>query len=893
MRRSHLTIAILTLLSALQSLAAPAELPFERDPKAAFKFNGFVADRIAAGVHHWLLPAPEANPGMLEMFAVRDRQPAPNLVPWAGEFVGKYLISAIQTERLGHPELRPTIARAVEQFIASQADDGYLGPFRKEERLLKHWDLWGHYHCLLALLLWHEQTGDARALACARRAADLACTIYLDGTRRMVDAGSDEMNLSIIHVLGWLHRITKEERYLRLMREIEKDWERGGDFVRAALDGKEFFETPRPRWESLHSLQGLVELYRITGEAKYRTAFEHHWRSIARWDLRNTGGFSSGEQATGNPYSPTPIETCCTIAWMALSTDMLQLTGEPQAADLLELATFNGWAGAQHPSGRWCTYNTPMDGMREASAHTIVFQSRHGTPELNCCSVNGPRGWSMLTDWAVLRSADGLMLNWLAPGHFTAHLADGSPVRLEITGSYPQEGKTSIRVRSQTSEPFALQLRIPRWASNPTVKIGEEKIPTLSAGAYLVLKRNWTDAQIDLQFDLPIWTQLGAREAVGKASVYRGPLLLAWDQRFNNYDADRLPILEPAAFQQLQPLRAGAPGFERFAPQVLLKLSQGERDLVLVDFATAGATGTRYATWLPVTNRPPAPVVTRFPRDGAVLPPGELAFRWTGSDRGASYKLEVGDDENFSRNLYTTQTTNRAALVALSLAAQRDYFWRVLAKNSFGETKPSGPPARFRHNPNLPPVAEKLPPPLALGSNGELIREPLHKEGAPSTTLNGLNERLIFPVPEWPEEAFSVALRFRIDAFPEGRMGQLFSAWAGVLDDPLRLTIENGKLSARIEAGSGYGTPGVPVEKGRWYSVAAVRDGASLKLYLDGKERGSATVPQFTATQAKDFALGGNPHYIGNEHLAVTVADLAFYARSLDLQETSQTPTLK
>ena len=56
-----------------------------------------------------------------------------------------------------------------------------------------------------------------------------------------------------------------------------------------------------------------------------------------------------------------------------------------------------------HPSGRWWTYNTPMDGDRKASAHDIVFQARAGTPELNCCSVNGPRVARDARDWAVMR----------------------------------------------------------------------------------------------------------------------------------------------------------------------------------------------------------------------------------------------------------------------------------------------------------------------------------------------------------------------------------------------------------------------------------------------------------------------------------------------------------
>ena len=81
---------------------------------------------------------------------------------------------------------------------------------------------------------------------------------------------------------------------------------------------------PKPRWESLHDVQGLVELYQITGEERYRRAFENLWRSILRWDRRNTGGFSSGEQATGDPYAPTAIETCCTLSGIRATTESVR-----------------------------------------------------------------------------------------------------------------------------------------------------------------------------------------------------------------------------------------------------------------------------------------------------------------------------------------------------------------------------------------------------------------------------------------------------------------------------------------------------------------------------------------------------------------------------------------
>jgi len=47
-----------------------------------------VGERIEANMENWLLRAPQANPGLFEMFRLRDRQPAPQLVPWAGELSG-------------------------------------------------------------------------------------------------------------------------------------------------------------------------------------------------------------------------------------------------------------------------------------------------------------------------------------------------------------------------------------------------------------------------------------------------------------------------------------------------------------------------------------------------------------------------------------------------------------------------------------------------------------------------------------------------------------------------------------------------------------------------------------------------------------------------------------
>jgi uncharacterized protein len=90
----------LLLLTASVSFAAPivekGALALRSLPQAQFHFGGVAGERIKANIDGWLLTAPRTNPGMLEMFRVRDRQPVPQIVPWAGEFAGKYLLSCVK-----------------------------------------------------------------------------------------------------------------------------------------------------------------------------------------------------------------------------------------------------------------------------------------------------------------------------------------------------------------------------------------------------------------------------------------------------------------------------------------------------------------------------------------------------------------------------------------------------------------------------------------------------------------------------------------------------------------------------------------------------------------------------------------------------------------------------
>jgi hypothetical protein len=91
-------------------------------------------------------------------------------------------------------------------------------------------------------------------------------------------------------------------------------------------------------------------------------------------------------------------------------------------------------------------------------------------------------------------------------------------------------------------------------------------------------------------------------------SLYRGPLLLTYDRRFNDCDPDDIPVLD---LKDLQLRRMEWKG-PMPAPELLVRCV-GPRGLEvrLCDFASAGEGGSPYRTWLRVRNAGRARPFTR------------------------------------------------------------------------------------------------------------------------------------------------------------------------------------------------------------------------------------------------------------------------------------------
>ena len=599
-------------LSAQEKIEIKQPHLLKPSAEQSFAIEGYLRQRINKSIQNYFLVTPESSPAILQLLRDRDRLPVRKpLMPWAGEFAGKYLTGGELVWRLTHDEkLKQTLDQFASDLIACQASDGYLGPFPKESRLTgKNWDVWGHYHCMFGLMLYYEDTQYAPALKACEKAADLLCQTFGPGKPTLTcDEQGGQMNMAVCHGLILLYEKTGIKRYLDLVEYIVNEaWneEGAGKYLNSVLSGKSIIEFPRHRWEAIHDWQALGELYMLTGDSKYLTAIEKIWHSGVDGDRHNTGGITSGEGFTGSPYKQEAIETCCTVAWTAFSIDVLKLTANSHVADEIEWSTFNSALGAIPYSGKVCAYNVPMDGTRAFGGTELSWQSPMGGPDLNCCAVNAYRPLGMISQWALMLSEQGPVLNLYGSGKIVSSLNSGNQLTLIQQTEYPADSRIKMNLLLKYSEPFILKLRIPFWSENTTIKINGKEIEQKPIpGTYLAIKREWKSGdKIELVLDFKIRLWYGENECKGKISVFRGPILCTYDARYNDYDPAQLPEIDPVSltFERLK--------FEGVVgPWVygVLKDKNGVR-INVCDFSSAGQTGNQYRSWLPLTKKVSTP----------------------------------------------------------------------------------------------------------------------------------------------------------------------------------------------------------------------------------------------------------------------------------------------
>ncbi len=554
---------------------------------------------------------------------------------WQSEFWGKWMLGAVLSYRNNHDsELLKKIEHAVDGLLKSQSPDGYIGNYAPEARL-KQWDVWGRKYSMLGLLSYYDLTGDKKVLDAVKRLADYTLTELGPGKTDIVKTGNyyGMASSSILEPMVFLYKRTGEQKYFDFAKYIVAQWETdaGPKLISKAdvpvaerfphpvqVQKKGWFspENGQKAYEMMSCYEGLLELYRLTGEKAYLDAVEKTVGNIIEQEINIAGSGSAFEcwyHGCDCQTLPTyhTMETCVTMTWMKLCQTLLGVTGNPMYADQIELSAYNALLASMKADASQIAKYSPLEGKRTPGEEQCGMK-------INCCNANGPRAFALLPQVAVmpLEKKDGLTINLYMPFETEQKLASGKKVKLRMETNYPADGAVKLEIlETDADKPFEIFFRIPEWSKIDSWTVQEGTVLSFSKGNPPPGEYVPITIQADVKKGTSVTLNLDVQGRVLRRNncfaLMKGPVVLARDSRFNDGFVDETARpAEKDGFIELTPVtEKPADVWLAFtAPLVLGTDLEGEaknpKPIKFCDFGSAGNTwedSVRYRVWIPET----------------------------------------------------------------------------------------------------------------------------------------------------------------------------------------------------------------------------------------------------------------------------------------------------
>ncbi len=412
--------------------------------------------------------------------------------------------------------------RWIDAVLSSQEPSGYFGPRANKTGLEGKPDLWPHMVMCNVLESFYEYTGDPRVLPFLTRyfkwLDSLPSQDFGAGYWPKIRFGD---NIQSIYLL---YNHTGEPFLPGLATKIHQNM--------ARWDGGVI------NWHNVNIAEGFREpavYYQQSGEARLLNAAERNYQTVmSLYGQFPGGGFAGDENCRPGYTDPRQgFETCGIVEFMHSFEMLTKISGNPLWADRCEELAFNTLPAALTPDLKALHYLT--------SANQVQLDTKNKAPELDnggnmfgyspnevyrCCQHNVSHGWPYYAEELWLATPDrGLCASLYAASEVTATVGAGAKVKITEDTDYPFGQTVTLRFTMKEPLEFPLYLRIPRWCSDPAVRINGKSVPAQTRPlSYLVLTRTWKPGDklsLELPMRISVRHWLKSKDSV---SIDYGPL---------------------------------------------------------------------------------------------------------------------------------------------------------------------------------------------------------------------------------------------------------------------------------------------------------------------------------------------------------------------------------
>ena len=421
---------------------------------------------------------------------------------WGAEISGNYWNGQIELAfTLDDPELKAMSDRWVEQVLANQREDGYLGTYTENDDVYDDYNAWGSSCGMNALLSYYSATGRKEVLDAVHKCMLWFCDNWA-GDKKTRYAG-----VAIVGTMSEVYLHTGDERLIKFCEDYYDFLERN-DLFDKSLGA---FLNPHLNYNGNHgagyaeSLSHPLEVYLMNGNKKYFDATINAYRKARDKALQKTGGITC-ESEYISPVGAAVETEYCGIAMLNHSlAKMLYASGEPEYADMMERAVFNAGEGARKKDEKAIAYfHSPNQiyAARGSSYADDDHQLYAPCVPVSCCAVMSVRLLPEFMRYAVLKGEDDSV--WFSV--YSPMKVKAGDMTFETETLYPFRDTITYKVSAEEPVQKTLYFRIPDWCEKASIQInGKDSGVVCEPKRYAKISGQWNNGDmITLTFPMEV-----------------------------------------------------------------------------------------------------------------------------------------------------------------------------------------------------------------------------------------------------------------------------------------------------------------------------------------------------------------------------------------------------
>lgn len=537
------------------------------------------------------------------------------------------------------PELEKRADEVIELIGEAQQDDGYLDtyfiikePEKRWKNLCEGHELYTAGHMMEAATAYYQGTGKRKFLDIVLKLADLICDTFGEEEGKLKGyPGHQEVEIGLLKLYG----ITGERKYLEKAKFFIDARGVGENWFRKEMDRPDYqrifpeFAHYDTKYSQSHlpvrqqeTAEGhavrAVYMYCAMADLAYEyqdkelmEACERLWKNIVTKRMYLTGSIGSSgilERFTADYDLPNDCnysESCASIGLALFGLRMAQITRDASYIDTAERALYNTVLAGIALDGRSFFYVNPLevwpDNCLERTSKEHVKPIRQKWFGVACCPPNIARTLASLGQYIYAKDEKTLYLNLFVSGEAKTEFSKNE-VKIITETRFPWENTCRITLENVPEEGLRLAVRIPAYAEDYVIKIGNEVCGyhTEKGYAYVDIRK---DCTADICFEAPpafIRANPKVHADCGKTALVRGPLVYCLEEKDNGKNLSAVYIKTDCEISEKQSELFGGSVLLSFKAYRMKETDWQKEELYgshRADFQETVCTAVPYAYW--------------------------------------------------------------------------------------------------------------------------------------------------------------------------------------------------------------------------------------------------------------------------------------------------------